>query len=107
MSDICYVVVETHTKDSDGQVCKRVVAGHSFSIPIDEKYYDRLYDTPWCISGHLYEPKMEGHTVTLGELLHQEDPTIDPQNWMKTLAGIDRDCQIKKALGHAVFNQGS
>ena len=46
-----------------------------------------------------------GHSVTLGELLHEKDPTIDPKNWMKTTHEYDRHEMIEQALRSAVRNR--
>ena len=48
-----------------------------------------------------------GHSVTLGEMLHERDATIDPKNWMKTTHAYDRGEMIEHTLQSAICDRNA
>lgn len=89
--DVCVVLIE-----------HKGLLGYSdtdmgFSIPI--KYYKRL-------SGFTQDSRLnvQGYNLTIGDLMHNDNPSIDRKNWVKTHHGICRSEQIKSRLTAALIN---
>lgn len=89
--DVCVVLIE-----------HKGLLGYSdtdmgFSIPI--KYYKRL-------SGFTQDSRLnvQGYNFTIGDLMHNDNPSIDRKNWVKTHHGICRSEQIKSRLTAALIN---
>lgn len=76
-------------------------ASTSFGIPLDEKYISKLIQENTLIR---YNKYIEGYNITLGNLIKQDIPDIDPTNWMKTLNNIDRFDQIIDGLHNCFSN---
>lgn len=89
--DVCVVLIE-----------HKGLLGYSdtdmgFSIPI--KYYKQL-------SGFTQDPRLnvQGYNVTIGDLMYNDNPSVDRKNWVKTYHGICRSEQIKWRLTAALTN---
>lgn len=67
-------------------------SGESFPIPFDNTYMAMLEKHDKII----YNNKIEGYNITIGDLMHLDDPTIDSKNWMQ-----NRDEQICCAIKNA------
>ena len=89
IEDICYVLIY-----HKGLLSK----GMSFGIPVDFKYLKQLEDTDKMIE---YNSKIYGYGTTAGKLMALDNYEIDPRNWMKDIAGIDRVDQIVWAIKEA------
>lgn len=90
--DVCYVLIYS----------KGLLAhGESYGIAIDPKYSDALlYENKRKYVK--YNNKIYGFSITIGEIINQENSNIDPKNWMKTLFNIDRKDQIIDAVLNAL-----
>jgi non-canonical (house-cleaning) NTP pyrophosphatase len=87
--DICTVLIEHHGRS--------VCAGSDIKFDIPKKYYDRL-------SGftHDSETSIQGYRNTIGDIMHQDDPSIDGKNWVKSYHGMSRSVQVESALRNAL-----
>lgn len=77
---------------------------NGYEIP--KKYFDKLTVGKLII----YNDKIQGYPVTIGELIHLDDPSINPKNWIgvrpekiiealnNCWQNIDKNEQIKKEL---------
>lgn len=83
--DVCNIYIEFGNESVDAV---------SFGISVDPKYIDFAMIFP---ADSKFVP---GLSVTVGELMHKDDSTIDPKNWMKSL-DIDRSVQITNGLTKA------
>jgi adenine phosphoribosyltransferase len=88
--DICYVIIY----DNAGKFLCR---GKSYGIPVPSKTWNTLVTQNELV---LHSHKIQGYSTTIGDILHKEDITINPKNWVKTV-GQDRTDQIKNALSKA------
>ena len=88
-SEECCVIID------DG-----IMSHGSEFIPIPKEYNIMIYSS-------IIEPcTLElGSDITFGELLHGQDPTIDPKNWMLKICEYDRKDMIKDAIRGTVCGQ--
>lgn len=68
-----------------------------FSVP--QKYYQRLSG----FSQNL-QTKIQGYNVTIGDLMHNDDTSVDSKNWIKKYHGTCRSVQIELQLNAAKIN---
>jgi non-canonical (house-cleaning) NTP pyrophosphatase len=62
----------------------------SFRVPVE--YYNRLEGFITQSNG------IQGYSITIGDLMHEDDPNIDSKNWVKTWHGVCRGSQIESKL---------
>jgi adenine phosphoribosyltransferase len=91
--DICYVIIY----DKAGNF---VCSGASFGIPVPPNAWQTLVTQYEPVQ---YSHKIQGYSTTIGDILHKENITVDPKNWVKTI-GHDRTDQIKNGLSNAYSN---
>lgn len=80
----------------------RSIHGHSVGIPIERKYFlaARAKNQPG-------DHDELGFSVTVGEMIAEDYPDIDPKNWMADprLANTDRRIQIAAALRNCLHGE--
>lgn len=88
--DVCHIIVEY-----DGMTFTANSLKGRFNQPmhVDEKYVDKMRK-----SVAIWREGIEGYSKTVGEIINEEDWTIDPKNWTKVLCGADRKSQIDWAI---------
>jgi adenine phosphoribosyltransferase len=77
-----------------------IMSNGSISFQIPEKYNIMIYNS--IIDKSTNEL---GHDVTFGEILQQEDSTIDAKNWMLKFGEYDRVKMISDAIHKAICNK--
>ncbi len=93
VTDVCYVTLETDTGYR--------IRGQSKPCFLPAKfYYEAKNRTP-----DDYKLLDMGLIITVGEIIHEEYPDINPKNWMvdSRFGNKDRRIQINEALLHVVF----
>ena len=91
-----YIAIENELLTSTGQDTCTVVIEHRgvasynhkkiANVRISRKYLDRIYQEPLIE----YNDQIKGYSITIGQLIQQDQPGIDPTNWMKFIANQDR-----------------
>jgi adenine phosphoribosyltransferase len=68
-----------------------------FSVPLD--YFKKL-------SGftHDLSTNIQGYNTTIGNLMEQDDPSINKRNWILSYHGVCRSAQIKDQIQAAMLN---
>lgn len=92
---------KSHYSEECGVIIDDGIMSHgSEFIPIPKEYNIMIYSS-------IIEPcTLElGSDITFGELLHGQDPTIDPKNWMLKICEYDRKDMIKDAIRGTVCGQ--
>jgi len=90
--DICYVVLMI---PRSGLIATGTSHGKKTDILVPIKYFEKLESQQKL---QRFAHGILGYDVTLGELLHQDDSTIDAKNWMLQIHNIDRKAQINMGL---------
>lgn len=88
--DIAQVVIEHKSilVNSDGDI----------GVDVPKIYFDKLHKHR-NLCGYLFD----GFDKTLGEIIQEENPSVDPKNWMLTLNNVNRVDQIKSSLSKALI----
>ena len=77
-----------------------LASSYSFGLLIKTCYIDKL-KANMLIN---FNKKISGYSITAGDIMHNENNTIDTKNWMLQMNGVDRKHQIIHALGDAFKN---
>lgn len=88
--DIAYVAIQKR----DGQTF--MGCSENKQVRFDPRYIERVKE----LTNESYFKEKGGYAVSIGELLHKENPEIPSDNWMKYY-GVDRCGQIEEALKNA------
>ena len=89
--DVCVVLIE-----------HKGLLGYSdtdFGFTIPSKYYRLLSQFT-----HNNKLKVQGYNITIGDLMNQDDPSIDRKNWVKTHHKVCRSVQIETQINCAKTN---
>jgi len=101
-----YVSIENGVETSDlTDVCSVIIEHNNISIssvgiiryPIRFNHWEKLQTHPTVIKGSI-----SGYDKTIGDIVHEENPTSDPKNWVLTIHNLNREDQIRSSIGCAM-----
>ena len=106
----CYVAIENGLlikSDHGREECYVIIDQQSLRGYGEKHIFIRSQQIPFLQRIAVESDHELGHSVTLGELLHETNAMINPKNWMKTTHEYDRSEMIEQALWSAIKDRNT